>query len=297
MFSGLLKSGILRWTLRVLVSAVFCVSALAKLLSIDHFELYVYSFGFFSLSVSYVLARLCIAAELALALFTLLGWYPRMMRVLTVLTLLFFSLFLCYTALAGRNDSCQCFGQLVEMNPLQSLVKNGVLILTVLGYYRVESGERRTVSGKWRVWVSGVLLAVCVATPFVVSVPDSWLFGPQEEPYNREALADATAEGGVLASMGVGKGEKLVAFVTPRCPYCKLAREKVGSMARRHHIEDEKIVYVEPSDISDSLFITITYGARPLLMLMDGREVKATYHLRNVDENEVVELLKTNRKK
>ena len=70
-----------------------------------------------------------------------------------------------------------------------------------------------------------------------------------------------------------------------------MAREKLGSMAKRHDIGEEKIVYVQPSDIGDSLFIAITYGARPLILLMDGREVKSTYHLRNVDEKEVSEFL------
>ena len=49
--------------LRVLLAAIFMVSAVAKLVAIDDFELYVFSFGFFSLDCSYILARLCIGAE------------------------------------------------------------------------------------------------------------------------------------------------------------------------------------------------------------------------------------------
>ena len=66
--------------------------------------------------------------------------------------------------------------------------------------------------------VVGVLL---MATPFVVSVPDSWGFGPFDEPYGEESLKAATGEEGALLKMGVGEGRRLVAFVTPRCPYCK----------------------------------------------------------------------------
>lgn len=285
---------IARLSLRVIVGVVFLVSALAKLAAIDHFELYVYSYGFFPLSVCYVLARLCIAGELFLGLVTLVGWFPRTMRLLTVLTLLFFSMFLCYALLSGRNESCQCFGQWLEMNPVQSLLKNAVLLVLVLLYYRLYGGDRFA-KKRWKVIV-GLAIAISVTvTPFVVSVPDSWLFGPQKEPYGQEALNDAMSEEGVLSAMGVGEGRRLVAFVTPRCPYCQLAREKVGSIARRHEIEEEQIVFIEPSDISDSLFLAITYGARPLLMLVDGNEVKSTYHLRNIDEDEVAEFLKIKR--
>lgn len=283
----LLEKPAVRITLRVLTGAVFCLSALSKLVGIDQFELYVYSYGFLSLSASYIVARLCIGLELVVALMMWAGWYLRLTRLATLLMLVFFSLVLCYAALAGRDDSCQCFGQLVDMNPGESLLKNAVLIAVVLLF--VPMGERP----QKRVWKMVACLsgAVLMVLPFVVSVPDSWGFGPQRERFGEETLQASMDEGGKLEQMGIGHGHKLVAFVTPNCPYCKLAREKLGSMAKRNDIAEGKIVYVQPSDIGDSLFIAITYGARPLMLLMDGKEVKATYHLRNVDEDEVAEVL------
>ena len=276
-----------RIVLRVVIGAVFCLSALSKLVAIDQFELYVYSYGWLSLSASYMVARLCIGVELVVALMMWAGWYQRLTRLATLLMLVFFSLVLCYAALVGRDDSCQCFGQLVEMDPGESLLKNAVLIVIVLLF--VPKGDRpRKRWGKAAAVALGVLLLV---VPFVVSIPDNWGFGPHRERLGEEALAEAVSEGGKLAQMGIGHERRMVAFVTPNCPYCKLAREKLGSMAKRHDIGEEKIVYVQPSDIGDSLFIAITYGARPLILLMDGSEVKSTYHLRNVDEEEVSEFL------
>jgi uncharacterized membrane protein YphA (DoxX/SURF4 family) len=276
-----------RIVLRVLIGAVFCLSAVSKLVAIDQFELYVYSYGFVSLSVSYFVARLCIGLELVLALMMWAGWYLRLARLASLLMLVFFSLVLCYAALVGRDDSCQCFGQLVEMNPGESLLKNAVLIVVLLLF--IPQGDRpRKCWEKIVSWALGVLLLVL---PFVVSIPDNWGFGPQRERFGEEALQAAMSEGGELEQMGIGHGHKLVAFVTPSCPYCKLAREKLSSMARRNDIAEDNIVYVQPSDIGDSLFIAITYGARPLMLLMDGKEVKTTYHLRNVDEDEVASLL------
>jgi hypothetical protein len=247
----------------------------------------VYSYGFLSLSASYIVARLCIGLELVVALMMWAGWYLRLTRLATLLMLVFFSLVLCYAVLAGRDDSCQCFGQLVDMNPGESLLKNAVLIAVLLLF--VPMGERPQ-KRVWKTvaWLSGALLMVL---PFVVSVPDSWGFGPQRERFGEETLQASMDEGGKLEQMGIGHGHKLVAFVTPSCPYCKLAREKLSSMARRNDIAEDNIVYVQPSDIGDSLLIAITYGARPLMLLMDGKEVKTTYHLRNVDEDEVASLL------
>ncbi|MBR1766921.1 MAG: thioredoxin family protein [Bacteroidales bacterium] len=282
------RRGIVVWALRLVLGGVFLLSALTKLAGIDQFELYVYSYGFFSLNTCYLLSRLCIAAELVVALATWLGAWKRAVRLATLLLLIFFSLFLCYAALMGRDESCQCFGQLVDMNPGQSLLKNALLLLLVMGYYRMVPYEGGSKVVRIVAVVGGVLL---VAVPFVVSVPDNWLFGSHEEPYGREVLAEAVSDGGALAAMEVGNGRRLVAFVTPQCPYCKLARQKLDAMAKRHGIESCKVVYVEPADIGERRFVEITFGARPLMMLMDGGRVVRTYHLRNVDEDEVVEFL------
>lgn len=275
---------------RVLAGLVFCVSAVAKLVAIDDFELYVYSYGWLPLGMSYVAARLCIGWELVLSALLLTGVWKRATRTLALLTLVAFSLFLCYALLVGRNESCECMGRLVSLNPWESLLKNGVLIMIVL--WGVRESVRVNVKGRrWRVVVAFVVGLVLMVMPFVVSVPDSWGFGPAREPFGEEALKEATATEGVLAKMGVGKERKLVAFVTPRCPYCKLARKKLDALSNRHHLPKGSIVYVEPGDVGDELFVEITHGARPLMLLMEGQEVRATYHLRNVDEDEVADFI------
>ena len=281
-----------RLTLRVLVGVIFCVSAVAKLVAIDDFELYIYSYGLLPLSMSYVVARLCIGWELVLGGLLLTGWWKRLTQTVALLTMVAFSLFLCYAALVGRNESCECMGRLVEMTPAVSLLKNGVLIVLVL--LGVKENGAKVMRKKWKVIVAAVAGALLMAMPFVLSVPDSWGFGPNQEPYGEMELKMATDEGGALMELGVGNGRKLVAFVTPRCPYCKLARKKLEGLVKRHDLERKRVVFVEPGDIGEELWIKITYGARPLMLLMDGQEVLATYHLRNVDEDEVAEFLKGN---
>ncbi len=277
------------WVLRVGVGAVFCLSAVAKLAGIDSFELYIYSYGFLPLNACFVAARLCIGAELALGVMTLTGWLPRTMRLATIGILLFFTLFLCYAALVGREDSCQCFGGWAEMSPAQSMLKNAVLLVVVIIYYRLSCSCLRM--KWWKKLVAAVLVLASMSMPFVVSVPDNWLFGTADERYNDNVLQETMDDGGVLSAMGVGAGHRLVAFVTKGCPYCQMTREKLGSMSRRHHLGEGRMVFVEPSDIGKETFIGITHGARPLVMLLDGRRVVRTYHMRNIDEKEVVTFL------
>lgn len=270
--------------LRVLLAAVFVVSAVAKLVAIDDFEIYIFSYGFVPLNVAYILARLCIAAELATGLLLALGWWRRWVNLAALGLLLFFCLFLCYAALIGRTDSCQCMGRLASMPPAVSLLKNAVLIVLVL-LLNWSIGQRTEKPKRWKVWVTAAATLAILVAVFTISVPDSWLFGDEDMLYDKALLQEAVEE------RNLDEGHKLVAFVTPGCPYCQLSREKIGSIAKRHDIDTTAIVYLEPADLGDQRFMDITYGSRPLVVLLDGGEPVATYHYRNISERRLAEFL------
>ncbi|MBR6441736.1 MAG: DoxX family membrane protein [Bacteroidales bacterium] len=282
------KSKVVAVVLRVLLAAVFMVSAVAKLMAIDDFELYVFSYGFFSLNATYILVRLCIAVELLTGLLLALGWWRRWVNLLALAMLLFFSLFLCYAALAGRNESCQCFGRLAEMNPGQSLLKNAVLIVLTLLYMKL-SGRSESKAGKnaTRVVLTAVLGVAVTVGVFCVSVPDNWMFRSSESRYDQELFEAAIAPDGALEADSLSRGPQLVAFVTPGCPFCRMSREKLESIAKRNHLDTTRFHYYEPADLPEGLFLDITYGQRPLIILMDDGRLVATYHYRNINEREI----------
>lgn len=270
---------------RLLIGAVFVVSAIAKLWSIDDFELYVYSYGFFSLNLTYLLVRLCIGVEFALGVLAIVGWHRRTVTTLILAVLLFFCLFLGYAALAGRNDSCQCFGRLADMPPAVSLLKNAILIVLALVAMRQHDAATPK-RPKLRRWLTAAIVAAALASPFIISVPDNWMFGPSAERYDADALQE------VIDSQQLESGNSVLAFVTPGCPYCRMTRQKLDSMAKRHSLPDSAIVYIEPSNLPDGLFLHVTYGARPLVVLLSDGQPVATYHYRNINERQIVRTLK-----
>ena len=282
--------------LRVLLAALFLVSAVAKLLAIDDFELYIFSYGFLSLNVSYLAARLCIAAECWLGLMIALGGWRRWINLAVLFVLLFFSLFLCYALLVGRTDSCHCMGRLADMPPALSLLKNAVLILLVLVYARLSArlpARRPSAQGGRRHTVLAAALAVATLVGvFSVSVPDNWMFGPEESRYDRALLEHSIGPEGALAAEGLAEGHHLVAFVTRGCPYCRMTREKITSIVKRHHLDTSRVHYYEPSDLPAGLFLQITYGQRPFVVLLDSGRVVTTYHYRNIDERQVARFLR-----
>lgn len=127
--------------LKILVGMLFVFSAVSKFVSIDVFEIYVYSFGLFSLTACFYLSRLLIAAELILGAALISHRFHRFTTVTTLLFLLCFVGFLVYAHVIGRTDSCHCFGELVPFNPVQSIMKNAVLILLLLFVWKYTDRE------------------------------------------------------------------------------------------------------------------------------------------------------------
>jgi hypothetical protein len=71
-----------------------------------------------------------------------------------------------------------------------------------------------------------------------------------------------------------------------------MAREKLTSLERRNHLDSARIHYYEPQDLAPGLFLRITFGQRPLVVLLDNGRPTVTYHYRNIHERQVVEFLR-----
>ncbi len=289
---------------RLLLGAFFVVSAIAKWVDIDHFEIHVFSYNLLSLNASFLVARLVIVAELLVGIGLMSDIWHRFVNACTLLMLVGFTLFLGYAALVGRTDNCQCMGSLLEMNPVQSMLKNALLLLLL--WIAMHAPEWRW-HPKWWLWLP-VVLAV-PTTLFIVSAPDNWLFGPEDEVFNADALREAIVDDGQLGPLDLDEGKHVVAFVTAGCQFCRMADQKLSSIWQRHELDSASLVYlvytkdstIAPLSLNDTsfqrpaftvdkeTFMLITYGQRPMVMLMEEGEVKGSCHYRNISEGEIVE--------
>ncbi len=294
-------------TVRMALGAFFIVSAILKLLSIDEFEIYIFSYDVLQLKAAMLAARLVIVAEILVGIGLIANVWKRFVDTCALLMLVGFTVFLCYSALIGRTDNCQCMGALIEINPIHSIVKNAVLLLLLL----VAMGARPwNWKPKWYLWVPVVLAPI--VTVFVISAPDNWLFGPAEEIYNAEELDKALAQGGDLETLHLNEGRRVVAFLSPGCPYCRMADEKLTHICHRNDLDSAAFVYLLPTmdstatelsldtvsfvrpgyRIPNMTYALITYGQRPMVFLMEAGKVTATCHYRNIDEQQIAHFLK-----
>lgn len=122
------------WTIRVIVAILFIFSAYSKLypsadLGLGTMEVkQLYALGF-TRDVAPYFSRLLVAAEFALGIAILQPHFlKRIVIPATILLLVVFCVHLTYSVLNDVGGNCGCFGELIEMTPLEALIKNIITI-------------------------------------------------------------------------------------------------------------------------------------------------------------------------
>ncbi|MBR3914599.1 MAG: DoxX family protein [Bacteroidales bacterium] len=115
--------------LRIGIGGMFVIAAILKLMSIDEFEIYIYSFNVLNFLLTSFVSRIIIAGEFILGLFLILKVNYKFTWNATMTVLILFTLFLIYVAISRNDTNCHCFGQLVELSPVESIIKNVIAMI------------------------------------------------------------------------------------------------------------------------------------------------------------------------
>ena len=293
--------------LRLLIGAIFITTAILKLLSIDEFELYIYSFGIFNYISVTVLARLVIAFEFLLGIFLLLKQFYKPVWWLMQLTLTGFTLFLIYVALFRNDTNCHCFGDFIELNPLHSIIKN-VITMALLLFIRKESDYQF----RFKKLVIGICFTIGIIVPFIVFPMDALYnkFRHPKEPINIVSF-EKLQQDTTLKEFNIEQGNYLLAFYISKCKFCKLSMKKVNAIVNKYQLDISRIkIFICGDDnavdefkketgaldyhffqISPILAIDITYGHFPTFALISNQEVKNCVDLRGIEEEDIVRFL------
>ena len=290
--SNLSSSDILRLTIRLLLGVFFIGTAVLKLLSIDSFEVYIYSFGIVNYVTVTILSRLLIFIELLIGIGLIFKIYFRQIWWLTMLMMAGFTIFLIYAAIFRNDSNCHCFGDLIKLNPTQSIFKNIITIALLLFIRKEKSHDYKPLLRKW-------LVALTIVTSFVIS----FVLLPMDVIYNRiysdkenvntvafyESISDSTF-------VDLQHGRYLINYALAGCKFCRLGADKVTMMLDRHGISHDRLKFfiggsdeaiarfIELTGTSDyehwkipaPEFMSITYGRFPLYVFIeDGKVVKA----------------------
>lgn len=143
----------LPWAIRILISFLFLISAVAKMypspyFAISTFEVkQLYPMGF-SEDVAVFFSRILIGIEFALGLLLLQPHFLR--RIVIPATLLMLVVFTTHLTIdtiqnGGNSGNCGCFGSLLPMTPIEAIIKNVIagILLVYLLYLLPKNTDRK----------------------------------------------------------------------------------------------------------------------------------------------------------
>ena len=289
--------------LKVLLGLVFIVSAVLKLLDMDSFEIYIYSYHFFSLNFSFVVARLAIILELVLGIGLVSHCLHKLMWWGSMAMLGGYTLLLIYALTLGRTDSCHCFGDFLQLDPKHSLIKNGVLMLLFLLIYRMESWKTPF---RWLILCLAVM-ASSIAV-FVITPPDNLTSNSDPERNLQTVLFNEMLDDAPLDTLNLREGKQVICFFSTSCEVCQMAARKLSLMQQFNGFPADRINYVfmgseegiagfyeqsESTHYRDVLYpdvarlLIVVNGNLPVIVFLEDGEVVHEFGFRNMDEAEI----------
>ena len=296
---------ILKTIIRIGIGVFFIASAILKLLSLDQFELYIYSFNIFSFTLSSLAARAIIAAEILVGILLIAKVRYKEAWWLTMLMLVGFSLLLVYVILFRDDSNCHCMGDLVEIKPSISLIKNLVAIALMLCIRKEQDYHFR---GRIAVLVGAFLAAI--VPPFALFPMDNIynLFSKSDGKNYNEAGFNSFLQDSVMQDIRLDDGNYIVGVVSSGCEFCHTGCLKMAEMAENNDLDSTRILYFIWGDsasvqqfreetkstafryvpINPIKAIQITNGAFPTFLFLKDGEVQKTANLRQLTEKEVI---------
>ena len=261
----------MQWTLRIIVFALFVVSALAKMFPIWAFEKQLVDLGIASWCSAPYFARLLLGVELAIGIAILQPHYlKRIVIPSTILLLVVFCIHLSIEMVkhGAMNGNCGCFGQLIPMTPLEAFLKNVAAIGILIWLYKIttEREMKHRFSLLLLIWSLSSLLIFalfpfcpCAAeeTPEAAAIVES-SSSPETAPMaeidtttekasGAEQVEPVAVDPGPAAvtsafsklaifngkKANIDQGKAIVCFFAPGCDHCQETAKELAKMSKQ----------------------------------------------------------------
>lgn len=290
----------------MVVGLVFALSAITKIVSLDNFELYVFSLGISPWHLAVVLSRLLIVAELLLALSYISGLYYKIMRPAGIVMLVAFSIYLVISLFTSPESNCYCFGEVIFVRPLPSLIKNVILTALLIMIPKCPAPP------VWIIKIKSYIIGVLALGAVVFVIPHDLVFEGKPVQIDEEAFYAFVEKYDYDLTAG---SDKIFCFYSTSCRYCNTAARKFSILASRLSIDTDDVKYVflyagedteekiavfgekNEIDVSDSViadpltFITITEGRLPTIIWTSDGVVRKVFNYTNLNEKNIKRLI------
>jgi len=213
--------------IRVLISALFLLSAFAKLYPMPIFG---YSQGItkvfeegqlipmgFSEGFAPYFSRFIIAIEFFIAIAILQKNHLKKIVIPTsIIMLIVFSLHLAYSIFLGDSENCGCFGELIPMSPLEALIKNIVTIVALAYLHKNIPKDKNNSYSKLSIQLLSIMLLMFALLPV------------QTVGKNKRVSEFAKY---VVSDIDINDGKKILCFFDAGCEHCMDAAKSLNQLS------------------------------------------------------------------
>ena len=228
--------------IRVIIALLFLVSAAGKMYPSPYFAIttfevkQLYVMGF-SESFAPYFSRVLIGIELALGLLLLQRNYlKRLVVPATIVMLLVFIVHLTIDTIQnGNSGNCGCFGALIEMTPVEAIIKNVISVILLVYLLNLIKRDRDS-SNFWvltTVTFASILFVFMLA-PIQPQVAES---GATPQEIIADSAETSTGDAPTPATSpysqyfpNIDKGKKIVALFAPGCEHCRETAKELTAM-------------------------------------------------------------------
>ncbi len=220
--------------LSILLGAIFIFSAYAKLFPVELFELTLIDIGVSNWFLAPFIARFFIGLEFFIGFMLISNIYlNRIILKLTIVTIIIFTIYLLLLIfIEGNEGNCKCFGNLIRLTPLESIIKNIIMLLLSLLLYKKHKGF----DWKFSKYFLTVTLIVSFLLPFIIYPVD---LSASERNFNVEKLnynlgLDVLYNNPKIPAPKeeLRTGKHIIAFMSLTCPHCRIAAYKMHIMKK-----------------------------------------------------------------
>lgn len=292
---------------------VFIVSAWLKLQPIEPIEFSLVEIGLANWSTVPFLSRFLVSVELILGFLLLINIYRKIVLKICIGMLLLFSVYLFYLLYAeGNIENCNCFGIHLKFSPLESLLKNGGLII-LSGILLLFSKPLFTIN-RFRKLIIAIVLIVGIGVPHIVEPANIYLKGNSSTIQPRNSIDLALLDDFKFSDDKIyelDKGKRVIGFFSMHCRFCKLSARKLTIIEKRlernlpvsyiffGNKEDMEQFWKESRSkkypykvINAELFFKLAGNKLPAIYLLEEGKVKNKFGFPELKEEKIRSFLK-----
>ncbi len=240
--------------LSIFIGLVFLFSASVKIYPMEPFEYQFVDIGLANWDTSPYMARIFISLEFIIGFLLVFNIYLKQFTIKFAVGLLFlFNVYLLYKIyLDGNAGNCGCFGEALEMTPLEAIVKNCILIALLINVFSITSNNpwadfhlklpksiinlyAEIKNKQWVSWLKKAtipylaILSLCLGfLIYPINVNLSSTLDKRKVNYKVPLELMYSNNQKEKPIVNLLKGKHIIAFLSLTCPHCKIAANKIN---------------------------------------------------------------------